>query len=405
VITEPKFDDHCRRSVHGLRGALLELYRAVGADPARPQEVSRRYRLNKNLAWKVARIIGAEDAFEAVPLIPGPGGLDILLDAMAKAGAPEDALAKVREAIDGFDRMIEVHTGDRNQLELVLDSMGAGRPAEMSRKAAFRGNSGIWGIQAGVRVTAHFLAPSPERPGTLDLAMIGGLTRVRRLRPVERWPVFQLRHYNDDGSPDPRHLRREAIEPDPGDAPGDPWLMRSFCDGPLPRIHLAPRGDATLYAIGDGPVGRTGEFSCFFGFVDRACVPRFRDASNTVGELISSVSVPAEALLFDLFVHESLTEVLGLEAEMHGTLGGAMDGVGSMRLPMAERFTDLGLGAVADTPLVARYGDAARAALARLGRGAEAFRCLRLIVEHPPMSSRVVVRYRLPDGADPGEGA
>lgn len=396
VITELKFDDHCRRSVHGLRGALLELYRAVGADPARPQEVSRRYRLNKNLTWKVARIIGAEDAFEAVPLIPGPGGLDILLDAMAQAGAPEDALARVREAIDEFDRMIEVHTGDRNQLELVLDSMGAGRPMEISRKAAFRGNSGIWGIQAGVRVTAHFLAPNPDEPGMLDLAMIGGLTRVRRLRPVDRWPVFQLRHYNDDGSPDPRHMRREAIEPEPGDAPGDPWLMRSYCTGALPEIHLSRRGDATLYEIGDGPVGRTGEFSCFFGFADPACVPRYRDASNTVGEMISSVSVPAETLLFDLFVHESLTEVLGLEAEMHGTLGGAMDGVGSMRLPMPERFKDLGLGAMVDTPLVDRYAEAARAALTRLGHTPAGFRCLRLIVEHPPMSSRVVVRYGLP---------
>jgi hypothetical protein len=127
AFTEPKFDDHCRRSVHGLRGALLELYRAVGADPTRPQEVSRRFNLNKNLTWKVARIIGAEEAFTAVPLIPGPGGLDILLDAMSQAGAPSDALTRVREAIEEFDRMIELHTGDRNQLELVLDSMGAGR--------------------------------------------------------------------------------------------------------------------------------------------------------------------------------------------------------------------------------------------------------------------------------------
>lgn len=393
---EPKFDDHCRRSVHGLRGALLELYRAVGADPTRPQEVSRRFNLNKNLTWKVARIIGAEEAFTAVPLIPGPGGLDILLDAMSQAGAPRDALTRVREAIDEFDRMIELHTGDRNQLELVLDSMGAGRPMEMSRKLAFRGNSGIWGIQAGVRVTAHFLAPSTADPTLLDLAMVGGLTRVQRLRPVERWPVFQLRQYNDDGSPDSRHLIREAVEPQPGDGPGDPWLMRSFCTGMLPEIHLSRRGDATLYEIGDGPVGRTGEFSCFFGFADFASVPRYRDPSNTIGELISSVSLPAEAMQFDLFIHESLTEAMNPSTQMLGSLGGAIDSVGSMKLPMHERFKDMGVGAMLETPLIERYGEAAAAVFSKLGRRGAEFRCLRLVVEHPPMSSRVVVRYDLP---------
>ncbi len=402
TIAEPKFDEHCRRSVHALRGSLLDLYRAVGADPAKPQEVSRRYRLNKNLTWKVARIIGTENAFEAVPLIPGPGGLDILLDAMAQAGAPENALTRVREAIEEFDRMIEIHTGDRNQLELVLDSMGVGRPMEMSRKLAFRGNSGIWGIQAGVRVTAHFLAPCRTNPGLLDLAMLGGLTRVRRLRAVERWPVFQIRQYNDDGSPDGRPLRREAIEAPPGDAPppdkpGDPWLMRSFCSGAMPTMHLSRRGDVTMYEIGDGPVGRTGEFSCFFGFADFASVSRYRDPSNSIGELISSVSVPAEALLFDLFVHESLTEAMAPRAEMLGTLGGAVDGVGSMRLHMPERFKNLGPGAMVDTPLVDRYGEAVETVVAKIGRNPSEFRCLRLLVEYPPMSSRVVVRYDLPE--------
>lgn len=403
VIGVPKFDEHCRRSVHTLRGSLLDLYRAVGADPSKPQEVSRRYRINKNLTWKVARIIGAEDAFEAVPLIPGPGGLDILLDAMARAGAPDDALSRVRGAIEEFDRMIEVHTGDRNQLELVLDSMGVGRPMEMSRKLAFRGNSGIWGIQAGVRVTAHFLAPNRGESHLLDLASMGGLTRVRRLRAIERWPVFQFRSYNDDGSPDSRPLRREAIEPPPAGAensPGDPWLMRSLCAGAMPDIHLSRRDDVVMYEIGEGPVGRTGEFSCWFGFADFACVSRYRDASNAVGELISSVSVPAEALLFDLFVHESLTEAMSPRSEMVGTLGGSVDGVGSMRLHMPERFKNLGPGAMIDTPMVDRYGEAIRGVMTKLGRNLSEFRCLRLVVEHPPMSSRVIVRYDLPEKPD-----
>ncbi|MFI4853640.1 MAG: hypothetical protein ACIAQF_01520 [Phycisphaerales bacterium JB065] len=397
TVAELKFDEHCRRSVDGLRSALLELYRAVGADPSRPQDVSRQYKVNRNLAWKVSRIIGSAEPFEAVPMIPGPGGLDILMEAMSNAGAPSAAVERVRKAVDEFDRMIEVHTGDRNQLELVIDSMGRGDDAtEMSRKLAFRGNSGVWGIQAGVRVTAHFLAPSPTTPGMLDLAMIGGLTRVCRLRPIERWPVFQIRQYFDDGS-NAFGNSRTPLEPVPGEDASDPWLMRSCCSGTIPQIHLSQRGDTILYEIGEGPVGRTGQFSCMFGFADIAAVPRYRDDQNSVGELISSVTVPSEALLFDLFVHRDLVEAMSPSVAMHGTLGGALDSVGSVELPIPETFRDLGFGAMIDTPLVDNYAAAVTAAMSRLGRNPTEFRCLRLLVEHPPMSSRVVARYDLPE--------
>ena len=393
--TSITFDDHCRQSVSGLRSALLELYRVVDADPARPQDVSRRYKLNKNLTWKVARIIASEDVYDAVPLIPGPGGLDILLDAMEQAGAPKPALRRVRDAAGEFDRMIELHTGDRSTLELVLDSMGQKRPAEMSRKLAFQGNSGIWGIQAGVRVTTYVVAPNADDASLLDIVMVGGMTRVRRLRPVERWPVFQVRQYQDDGTAGTRG-RREPIEPATEDRPGEPWLMRSFCDGAMPEIHLRRQGDTTMYEIGDGPVGLTGEFSCYFGVATVGNVPRYRDGSNTVGELVSSVSAPVEALHFDLFFHESLTEAMPPSTEMIGTLGGTLDGVGSLRLPLLRTFRDLGRGAMADTPLIDRYGEIVSAVFRNRSWDASRFRCYRLVVEHPPMSSRVIARYSLP---------
>lgn len=398
-MVELKFDDHCQRSVHALRRALLDLYREVGADPNKPQDVARRFKLNKNLTWKVSRIIGTDNAFEAVRVIPGSGGLDILLQAMERGGATEETLGSVREAMGDFERMVDLHMGDRGHLELVLDSMGTGRPMEQSRKHAFKGNSGIWGVQAMTRFTTQFIAPNHNRPEMLDLAMIGGLSRMQRLRSVERWPVFQLRDYNDDGSPPDRAQRRIAIEPGASDGAGDPWLMRSYCSAHMPEIHVRQLDDTMIYEIGDGPVGRTGEFSCCFGFADIAAVPRFADAQNSVGELMSSVSIPVELLHFDLFIHRSLVEAMDPELYMMGTLGGAIDGVGSMRLPMPERFDDLGINAMVDSPNIDRYGEMVDAVFARTGHRASDFHCKRLTVEYPPFSSRVVVRYQLPESS------
>lgn len=395
-MSEPvRFEEDCRRSVQSLQAALLELYRAVGADPARPQDVSRQFKLNKNLTWKVARIIAASDGFEAVPLIPGPGGLEILLAAMGRVEAPTEKLERVRTAARDFDRMVEVHTGDRTTLELVLDSAGSGKQTEMSRRLAFRGNSGIWGIQAGVRVTAYFMAPNRDDKSMLDLATLAGLTRIRRLRPVSRWPVFQVREYNDDGSSTGRR-RRESLELHEG-VSSHPWIVRSLCSDPLPEMHLTQRGDTTIFELGEGPVGRTGESSCFFGFTDTAEVPRYRDASNSVGEFVSSVSIPAEALLFDVFIHRDLAEAMRPSTEMIGSIGGSVEGVGVLRLPLPETIRDMGLGAAVDTPLVERYAEGVSAVFERLGREARDFRCLRLLVDFPPMSSRAIIRYELPE--------
>lgn len=397
-MKEPTFSEYCRTSVDNLRAALLDLYRLVGADPSRPQDVSRQYKLNRNLTWKVSRLIAASDPLQAVPVIPGPGGLEILLKAMGSAGAPAEALDRARKAAEGFERMTEIHVGDRSTLELMIDSMDTKSPMEAGRKLAYRGNTAIWGIGAEVRVTTQFLAPNRENPTMLDVGMIGGLTHIRRMRPIQGWPVFQVRRYNDDGS-EQLAGHREAFET-PGEhasQAGAPWLLHEFCTGEVPQFHLRKLDDATVYEIGDGPVGRTGEFSCFFGFVEVARLPRYRDAPNTVGELISSISAPVKAMQFDLFIHEDLAEATRPSVEMIGIIGGTINSAGATRLPLAESFRDLGTGTMVDTPLVDRYGDLIAMAFDGRNWKRDEFRCLRLVIKHPPMSSRIVARYTLPE--------
>ncbi|GAB5496230.1 MAG: hypothetical protein Phyf2KO_13100 [Phycisphaerales bacterium] len=396
VSTEEQlvFGEHCKEAVLTLRGALLELYRCTGADLNKPQEVARRFKLNKNLTWKIAKIMQAEDAYSVVPMIPGASGFEILLEAMGKAGAPADVVARVRGAAEGFDRMIEIHTGDRATLELALDSMGGERPLEMSRKLAYRGNSGIWGIQSDVRITTQFLAPNKNDPSLLDAALVGGFTRVRRLRPIPKWPVFQLLRYNDDGSA-PRNVEPISIEDSES---SDTWMMSSYCDGCVPEILTSESARGITYEIGDGPVGKTGEFSCFFGYSEPSVVSRYCDDHNRYGELYSTVSIPTETLLFDLLVHKDLTEIMQNQIELHGRLWGSTDsGVPSSKLPCADKLLDLGIGASVATPLVPRYSELIRKVQDRVGWNPSDFRCLRLIMMYPPMPSTVVLRYELPE--------
>ncbi len=392
VFTEPTFTDDCRHAVQELRRALLSLYRHAGADPGKPQEVSRRFGLNKNLTWKIARILSSDDAFAAVSHVPGAAGVEIVLAAFADAQAPPEAIAAVREASVRYDQMIERHAGDRATLELLIDGMGSERPLEVSRKIAFRGNSGVWGLQARARMTSQFVAPNRDDPTRLDLALVGGFVGLCRLRPVARWPLFYVTSYNDDRST-PGPTTRERIEL----GGGDPFLLESFCEGSLSietdSIELGER-----YMLTEGPVGRAGAASCFFGFIDRATVPRARDGHNTYGEFASTVAVPAETLQFDLFVHRDIEEAMHPEVLLFGQLWGSRPATGPHEpLPCAERIHNLGFGAPPATPITPRYEEIVNTVLDRAGWQLDDFCCLRLVMDYPPMPSTTMLRYSLPE--------
>lgn len=393
---EPKtFEADCREAVLSLRASLLDLYRTLNADPAAPQDVSRRFKLNKNLTWKISRLIQSEEPLQAIPMIPGGSGMAILLRAF-EDDAPSEVVEQVRVATQRFEHMVTMHVGDRANLELMLDSVANARPLDTSRKLAFRGAAGIWGVLARARVTAAIIAPSAEQPGMLDVAFIGGLVGVRRLRDIASWPVFNIRDYRDDGTHDERPAARFALSA--RDEPDNAWLMREFCSGTLPDFTVRRHKGIETHLIGPGPVGKTGEFTCFFGYAQRAAVPAYRDADNSRGEFGSMISMPVESMLLDVFTHHSLPEALDQSVALFGTPGFGPEHTGEpIELPNAERSINLGKGPRISTPLVPGYEELINAAMHRCGWNHRDFYCSRVISEHPPMGATLITRYPLPE--------
>lgn len=390
VSVPPRFEDDCRDAVLSLRGALMDLYEDVGSDPTRPQDVSRAFKLNKNLTWKLARIIQSRDVYEAVPLIPGSSGMDIFLDRMEQAGATAGSLKRVRDALSQYESMIEVHVGDRATLELMLDSMGGSDQQLLkSRKLSYQGNTGLWGVRAKSRITAQFLAPNTDDSTVLDAVQIAGLQHVRRLREIPRWSVFRIGKYADDS----QRADRFAIDALEAETPG---LMREFCRGEMPEIHIDERDDGMFYDLGQGPIGKTGEFSCYFGYGYRRFVPRYTANAGSRGSLYCAVSMPVEQVMFDLFVHRDLPEARNADGAVYGKPW-ADRGIleESARLPIEERVIDLGRGANVSTPMAKDYPEVIGLAFERAGWNPKNFHCLRLVVEYPPMPSTIAMSIEL----------
>lgn len=398
----PPFEAHVRDVIQRVRAAFSELLVAIGADSTRPQEVSRQLRLDKSLTWKLCRLIGAENPFAAIPLIPRRAGLNILIDAFAKAEAPPELIQSVRNAITDFERMVEVHSGDRETLEMMLGNLtdhGQQERDESHRKLSFRGNSATWGVQARAQLCTNVIAPGSHRE-MADLAWLSGLIDFRRLKREATWAMAAARKVTDDGSPLPVGEIR-AIDPAFDDSNKAP-LLGEFCSTPAPEIRIETgRDGVTRYELVEGPVGNTAAATCIIGLYGRNFVRRTRAKDDTIGEHYARLYTPVEVLIHDLFVHRDLTYALSPQILLYSQLpsGPMYPAAGRERglLDVSEPVIALG-GCPPDTLTteIPQYGRMIRSVIDRMGWNLQEFHGFRFRLRYPPIPTLAVWRYQLP---------
>jgi hypothetical protein len=401
-----EFETECRARVGELRSAFIELYDAVGADPLAPQDVARKLRVNKTLAWNVARLLQAADTLAAVAHVPGSSSLDKVIQATARHGADSALVAKARAAVQDFHRMIKEHAGDRPTLDLIVDSTTGSDNSNrlvLSRKLAFRGNSGVYGIQAKTRIVSNFLAVNRDNPELLDLATVSGYVGFRRLRPGVRWPIFMVRAWSGGQDAVAGSSGWEPIEDGEEAQNGFP-LMRSFIRGKPPRIESVSTPEGRDYVLAEGPIGNDGAFDCFWGDLMRGAVRRYAERPDDIGEFGAAITAPAEWLVCDIFVDRRLDFALRPELLVfgrifpHGKPTGTHDD--PSLLPIREPIQDLsGSPPIVNTSLVPRYPQLVRHVVERMGMAASEVRGIRLLMEYPPLGANVILRFPLPTPA------
>jgi len=395
------FEADYKAAAQGLRAAFTGLLTSAGADPSNSRELARRFGLNKNLTWKVAKIVTGSDPFAAAQHIPGPNGVEILLKAMRKGGASASAVQEARVAMRDFERVVEVHTGDRATLELMLADL-ASRPTRaehllQNRKLAFQGNSGTFGVRAKAQIGVSIIAPS-ETPGLVDLVQCGGVVGLRRLRQDARWLLFRRAAFTDDGSRVGPAIG-EAIDPD--FANGMP-LIRAFCSTPLPEVNVLETETEFQYELPPGPVGNQASINIVYGVMMRATAPAFRDEHDDMAELFCSTSTPAELLQFDVVLHEDFDWAMRLEPALFSRMDGgpmhASSGRERNRLPFTETVQELGRGvATMASPHIAWQTSLVQDVFDRLGWDADRFHAFRLTIPYPPIPAMAMLRAPLPE--------
>lgn len=397
ATAKPAFEEHLTGAFDDLRRAIGSLISSTGSDPAEPQETARRLGLNRNLTWKVSKVVTGSNLYEALQHLPGAEGIEILVRAARSSGAPEAIAGEVRRAQSVFEHLVEVHTGDRATLDLILDNMGgtSSQRLEQSRKLAFRGNSGVWGTQARVRVTSIVLTPNAQQPDLIDAAMIAGVVDFRRLRPGVRWPFFRPRVYSETGG-DRTIETEQAI--DPAHSGSGPRFMTQFCDPFPPPLVAVSEGGALVYEFAEAPIGNTGAVTCFLGSIARQTGPRYATPSDRTADFLAQVTMPSELLLFDLLVHRDLDHWGDPETQVVGQLLGMPPRATPYQIPLNQPAESLpGSPPMLHCSQVPRYEELMLTTLDRLGYARANYRVLRLLIKYPPMHSIAVMRFNLPE--------
>lgn len=400
--TTTTFLEEFHECLNALRGSLADVLSAAGTLNARPQEIAREFKLNKNLAWKVAKLVHSPQDKDALGFIPGSSGFQIFLQAMGKAGIGKEILNAAEDAFRDFQGMVQRHAGDRPTLQLLLDSaaLGSGdaNRLEESRRLAFQGNSGVLGIQASVKLSSFYFAPNPDDPEQLDFAAVSGLFGLRRFRPDAKWVL--LRHSKQDG--EGRDVAvPQRIPLDPRFSGPGPSLLGNFTTSPALEVTVRTIGNVEFFELAEGPIGNTGVGDVCFGYFNLKDVPRFRGEENQDGRLHVFLASPVETLVFDLFLHKDMDIPEMPSAEMaldfHHVGGTAYQD--AIPLPSQPRQL-LGTSPSVATPLIKDYNRMTDLVWNRLGWNPKDFRAWRIEVKFPPIPGTLTMSFPLEERPD-----
>mgnify|MGYP001129106597 CR=1 FL=1 len=391
-LARENFGDAYGAALQSMRSAFEAAVRDAGGDPERPQDLARTFSLNKNLTWKVSRLIGSDDPALALRFVPGAAGLRKVREALA-GRVPAGTLSDLDASLKRFDRMVAVHAGDRGSLELLVQGDACDRvdpeAHEQARRQAFQGNSAIWGVQARVQHSVQILAPNADLPDQVDVCTLGGLHGFRRMRAETTWLLFSSEQYEvGDGA---RHVPRG--EPLRGGEGPQALLLPDHCSEPTPKLEVSERDRSRRVELPPGPIGNLGQMTVCFGVVDRQAGDRVADRADDPRERAEvgvNLLTPCELLQLDVLLHDDLRWNLQPRIELFGRIEGRANLADrereGRRIPFGEPLIQLGRGAACTaSAAVPRNVELIEQALNGFGWDASRFRAWRFTLPFPPI--------------------
>jgi len=393
------FEDDVRKTVLEVKRRIGALMDALPAYIENPHDVYQVLNLDKKLGWRIFRIVHEDDIFFAAQFIPGKQSFSRFLKSCRGKGVPQELLDDAMKAVEEFYGLVDVHSGDRQSLDLMLmtsSDNGRQQAFKTLQKHLYQNQSHMLGLQAETQLNTWIFGPGRE--GAFSIAILKGLYKIRRNRRSTRWIV----HSECLNAPTGEPLPAEPIDPEAGPnlEKNVPFLL-NYCSDPLPEVKAITRSACgPTYELVEGPVGNTTLMNSVTGTVTRN-VFRLSDipAGDRTHEVFISVYTPVQNLVFDQFVHESLLLAQEPRVEVMGDFNGRSGPLSRRfkcdRLPIETTISIRGSGLDGTyTPLVPDYGEMLAEVFRNLGWEPDEFYLYRVRQELPVVPSTIFMLDR-----------
>jgi len=399
VASPPQFRGEVGIGIGNVRRRLGAIVEAVCGGTPRAQDITDRFGVYRKLGWQIWNVVYSDDALAAIKHLPNPRTLKVWHEAARKQGVREEQLLRLDEAIAQFRKSADAHAGDREMLEMLVESNNENideAAAIRWRKQSFAGNSFTWGVRAKCMLASAFIFPSATRDGYFDMVRIQGLMGLVRTRPNVRWPFAQLLIRDGEGKKH-QFARVPLIESAAVRETGVP-LVEEFCSKPVPRVQRRP---GNMGMVEDellaGEVGQSGSADIITAELLREVAPAWPQNPGEFATFGTGVRTPTELLISDQLVHRDLFPGVERELCVFGELMTQLSRDERDRIPVPEKVQHLGNATDGiGTAEIGRYHDLIEFVFKKTGLRAEEFEAYRVRMRYPPLPVSVLVRHPMP---------
>jgi hypothetical protein len=359
----------------------------------RAADLQRVLGVDRALGWQLFRV-GTGDPIEAGPHVPRPAPLNKALLAAARRAVPASIIEEARQAAAEFESLVDRHAGDRGAFDAMARGLAADNDGQVhlkDRRAAFRANSNIWGLNALASYSCLVFHDS-QAAGKEDSVLVVGHVGVQKIRPAIRMSLgYQWGVYRSEQVGGPRvriSAQREVA------------FLEAYSASPLPNMTTREIEPGLMEASLElGAVGRSGAVTYFARHIAREAsdhtAPSWWGGNMTC-------RVPAEVMVQDVLIPVGWSDPSTASATAFGNLQDIRRLVArdpGDRLPCACEMVCLGQDlARLHTPAVARCPDMIADAIRSMEWEGTRFDIFRCVVEYPVLHTSVATRV---DSANP----
>ena len=387
-----------RKALDNLQTALADLMAHVPGGIRRPVHLQQALGTDYKVSWQLFQIANAADSARASIHVPSTVLLRKLTKSAVEAGVPAKVASRVDQAVDEFNLVVDAYANDRPEFDAMLASLTGGEAAQtisiQHRRAAFRSDCPLWGIQAEMNLGQVFFRGARDGRG-FDECYVIVKCGLRRLRQNVMPILHGFRRPPLDGLPiNPT----SAFIQESMALYGAP-LLPQFCSQPIPQLLNVAAANGSEYSVlNSKELGRKAPATVAFSGVALGS-PFVEDQGRRFAEagMGMQITIPVKLAVIELFIHRP---TFGGAAPVFSASAIGAEGVQLPEILRRARHLELyaeieSLGAVPQMealPKVPKHMELVEFMFEKLGWDAAEFDVYRVQVPYPILHSELRLR-------------